>query len=655
MKLKPSLRPAQKLSLSLLLLFLSLVSSSLLLAVPDDLRIVSVNPGTDEVVVLNTATSTTTVATDMAFCYRFNYTPRITAGTTFAAGEAKTFILADLDNGSSDVWLYRGTSGFGNAANIVTGMQYGGPGDIGRTGIARGANLWTGSVAPVPTTYLAVAFTGADAAALPMTGTDWVVQMPTNPVQPPADPSTQLGLLCVADGLSSPLGMRQAADDDRIFIYDQNGKIHILRNGVLEPNLFADLGTLLAFNFSGYDERGLLGFELHPNFPADRRVYTYSSEPASGNADFTVTSSAAHDSVITEWQVGAATPDAVDPATRRIILRVEQPQSNHNGGDIAFGPDGMLYIAFGDGGASKDVGAGHPAEGHGQALSTILGAIARIDPFGNTSANGQYAVPADNPFVGRLGVVPEIYAYGFRNPYRMSFDRLNGDLYTGDVGQNAVEELDLVTAGGNYGWNMKEGSLFYDAGGNTTSTTPFGPVPAGLIDPIAEYPSTGSSVIGGYVVRGGSRPDLEGVYVFGDWRGRIFLYRTATGATEPAIGMPPRSFGLNIKGFGQDATGDVYVMSSDSTRPNGSGKVFRIAPLVEITDIEIDQSNPPDQITLSFNADAANPQVEASPELPMPSWTPVNAVFTPIGGGQFTAEFPAPASNFKLYRIKPTP
>jgi len=625
----------------------------MLFAAPEDLRIVSVNPGTDEVVVLNTATSITTVASTMAFCFRFDYGPRIPAGTTFTPNEKKTFILAGLDDNSSDVWLYRGTSGFGNAANIVSGMQYGGPGDIGRTGIARAANLWTGTVAPVPPAYLPVAFTGADAAALPMTGTDWAVQIPSNPVAPSADPNTQLGLVCVATDLSSPLGMRQAAGDDRIFIYDQNGKIHILRNGVLEPTLFADLGPLLAFNFTGYDERGLLGFELHPNFPADRRVYTYTSEPASGSADFTVTSSASHDSVITEWQVGPS-PDVVDPATRRVILRVEQPQTNHNGGEITFGPDGMLYIAFGDGGASKDIGAGHPPRGHGQDLSTILGSIARIDVFGSTSANGQYAVPADNPFVGTLGVVPEIYAYGFRNPYRMSFDRGTGALYTGDVGQGAVEEVDLVTAGGNYGWNLKEGSLFYDAAANSTSTTPFGPLPAGLIDPIAEYPSSGSSVIGGYVVRGGSRPDLEGAYVFADWRGKIFLYRNGV-ATEPEIGVPPRAFGLNIKGFGQDAVGDVYVMSSDSTRPNGSGKVFRIVPLVEITDVEIDQSNA-DQITLSFTADAsANPRVEASPKLPLPNWTPINAVFTPIGGSSFTADFPAPAVDLMLYRINTTP
>jgi len=634
-------------------LLLSLGLSAMVMAVPDDLRIISVNPGTDEVVVLNTAASTTTVANAMAFCFRFDYGPRIPAGTSFAPNERKTYILSGLDDNSSDVWLYRGTSGFGTAANIVTGMQYGGPADIGRTGLARSANLWTGTVAPVPPVGLAVAFTGADAAAVPMTGTDWIVQTPSNPVAPPADPTTQLGLLCVADGLSSPLGMRQAAGDDRIFIYDQNGKIHIFRDGVLEANLFADLGSLLAFNFTGYDERGLLGFELHPDFPADRRVYTYTSEPASGTADFTVSNQANHHSVITEWSVGAATPDAVDPATRRILMRVEQPQSNHNGGEIAFGPDRLLYIAFGDGGGARDTASGHPPEGHGQSLGTILGAIARIDPFG-TAANGQYAVPADNPFVGQPGVVPEIYAYGFRNPYRMSFDRQTGELYAGDVGQGAVEEVDLVTAGGNYGWNMKEGSLFYDPASNNTSTSPFGPVPAGLIDPIAEYPSSGSSVIGGYVVRGGSRPDLEGAYVFGDWRGRIYLYRNGA-ATQPQIGVPPRSFGLNIKGFGQDAAGDVYVMSSDSTRPNGSGKVFRIGPMVEITDIELDQTMA-DQITLSFQADeSADPQVEGSPELPTPTWTPVNAVFTPIGGGLFTAEFPAPAADFQVYRINASP
>jgi glucose/arabinose dehydrogenase len=193
--------------------------------------------------------------------------------------------------------------------------------------------------------------------------------------------------------------------------------------------------------------------------------------------------------VVAEWTVDPADPNVVDLLSRRELLRIDEPQSNHNGGDMHFGPDGMMYIALGDGGAADDQGAGHSSEGNAQDLNNVLGKILRIDVDGTNSANGKYGVPADNPFVGKPGV-DEIFAYGFRNPYRFSFDRVTGKLYVGDVGQNDVEEIDIVSSGGNYGWRLKKGSFFFDPNADAagfTTTLPVAPVPRDVIEPIAEY------------------------------------------------------------------------------------------------------------------------------------------------------------------------
>ena len=200
--------------------------------------------------------------------------------------------------------------------------------------------------------------------------------------------------------------------------------------------------------------------------------------------------------MVSEWAV--RDPDAkqitVDPASRRVLMRVDKPQFNHNGGELAFGRDKMLYISLGDGGNADDEGPGHVPGGNAQSLAdgNVLGKVLRIDPHGSNSANGQYGIPEDNPFVGAPGA-DEIWAYGFRNPYRFSFDRKSGRLLVADVGQNDIEEVDDVQAGGNYGWAVKEGTFLFEPGGPTVdgSVTANSPgVPAGLSDPIAEYDHT---------------------------------------------------------------------------------------------------------------------------------------------------------------------
>lgn len=401
-------------------------------------------------------------------------------------------------------------------------------------------------------------------------------------------------LQTVASGLSSPVDLVSANDGTgRLFIVEQGGLIRLLKNGAIASTPFLDLSARVLAG----GERGLLGLAFHPGFnepssPGFRKLYTYTSEAVSGAADFSDNSSSDHQSVITEWQVSSANTDTVDTSTRREVMRIDQPQSNHNGGKIAFRPsDGYLYIALGDGGASNDLGAGHtPNLGNGQDINNVLGKILRIDPLnpvatpGRTdppSSNGKYRVPASNPFFGPTAGVDEIFAYGFRNPYRFSFDPVTDRLIAGDVGQGAIEEVDIVEAGKNYGWNRKEGSFLFNPSTGAVSPDP-NPNPA-FVDPVLEYDhDDGISVIGGFVYRGNGVPALRGKYVFGDFlrrgsSGRLF-YGDLDARTihEPRIGINPRSFDGTIKGFGQDAEGELYVLADNGS---GGGRALRIVPI----------------------------------------------------------------------------
>ncbi|MBA2744014.1 MAG: PQQ-dependent sugar dehydrogenase, partial [Chthoniobacterales bacterium] len=296
------------------------------------------------------------------------------------------------------------------------------------------------------------------------------------PAPTPLVPNVAEGLLrievkAIVSGLTAPVDLVAPNDGSgRLLVIGQTGIVTLIQNGNAAGTPFLDVSNRLVTLSPDYDERGLLGFAFHPGFsnpasPGFRKLYTYTSEPVAGQADFTVPNGSAfnHQSVVAEWEVDANNPNVVNVATRREVMRINEPQSNHNGGKLACRPsDRELYIALGDGGAANDVGAGHnPAIGNGQDTSNVLGKILRIDPLnpaltsasnGAASANGKYRVPSSNPFVGKPGV-DEIYAYGFRNPFRFSFDPATDKMIVGDVGQNNVEEIDVVQAGKNYGWN----------------------------------------------------------------------------------------------------------------------------------------------------------------------------------------------------------
>jgi glucose/arabinose dehydrogenase len=298
----------------------------------------------------------------------------------------------------------------------------------------------------------------------------------------PYIPSIQKGTIAVqlkpvATGLSAPLyGINPPGDNSRLFFLEQRGLIRVLQNDVPLPGNALDIQSLVAPPMNpanANDERGLLGLAFHPGYsdPASvgyRTMYTYTSEPLN-SPTFPAPNAAVqnYQNQITEWKVSAADPNVVDPATRRVVMSFGKNAGNHNGGTVAFGPDGYLYLATGDGGNANDVGPSHVEPGgNAQNLGIALGKMLRIDPVSPAltptspdpvSANGQYRIPVGNPFQG-AGHVKETYAYGFRNPYRYSFDTLTGELIVADVGQNNIEEINRVTIGGNYGWAVKEGT-----------------------------------------------------------------------------------------------------------------------------------------------------------------------------------------------------
>jgi glucose/arabinose dehydrogenase len=317
--------------------------------------------------------------------------------------------------------------------------------------------------------------------------------------------------------------------------------------------------------------------------------------------------------VVSEWKMSASNPAQVDPNSRREIISFGKNANNHNGGTIAFNPtrpnEPYLYIALGDGGNARDVGPGHlEPGGNAQNLTTPMGKMLRFDPLNPAltaasanpvSSNGQYRVPLDNPFVGS-SPVPEIYAYGFRNPYRFAFDRATGDLILADVGQGTVEEVNRVTSGGNYGWAIKEGSFLFDrATGEVTVRSPG--MPAGLIDPITGTAGTleydhgdGISITGGFVYRGSAIPELYGMYVFGDLAlrnlpprvdGRLFYADLQTGEIKefllPQFTSGSLPDGLTVHGFGEDAAGELYALVTNTPANGTGGLVLQLAPVPE--------------------------------------------------------------------------
>jgi glucose/arabinose dehydrogenase len=279
-----------------------------------------------------------------------------------------------------------------------------------------------------------------------------------------------IGLALVAEGFTAPVRIVAAPDESgRLFVVDQTGQIRVVaRDGTLLQEPFLDIQDRLIELRQTYDERGLLGLAFHPDYPQNDRFFVYYSAPLREGApqDFD------HTSRISEFRVSPQNPDRADPDSERIILTVDQPQSNHNGGTLLFSPqDGFLYISLGDGGAHNDDAPGHAADwyefisgGNGQDVTqNLLGSILRID----VNIGEPYGIPQDNPFIGREGL-DEIYAYGFRNPYRLSFDRAGEyGLFAVDAGEHLWEEISIIVKGGNYGWNVKEGTHCFDAANPT--------------------------------------------------------------------------------------------------------------------------------------------------------------------------------------------
>jgi len=336
----------------------------------------------------------------------------------------------------------------------------------------------------------------------------------------PASAEVMVKLEPYVTGVNAPLAMVQPAGDDRKFVIEQFGRVRIINaDGEMEAEPFLDIRSLIVPLHGDFDERGLLGLAFHPKFKDNGRFYVAYSAHLNFGADLAKMLWWSHSNVVSEFTVSADDPNVADPKSERIITSTDWPQFNHNGHWIGFGPDGMLYISTGDGGYANDWGIGHNVtEGNGQDLLSPLGKILRVDVDGGQP----YAIPADNPFANRDDALPEIWAYGMRNPWRCSFD-MNGDggLYCGDVQQNSFEEITLVKGGENHGWRAMEGTHCFDY--VNPNEHPKLCEKAGFTMPIIEYNNCtaqpngckGISVTGGYVHRGGGAWD--GKYIFGDW------------------------------------------------------------------------------------------------------------------------------------------
>lgn len=414
---------------------------------------------------------------------------------------------------------------------------------------------------------------------------------------------TRVDIQQVAGAFVSPIGLVAAPDNTgRLFVIDQAGKLWIIdSSGNQLPAPFMDVSSMIVPLNPAYDERGLLGFTFHPQFSSNRKFYIYYQLPARPGGPTPVTSWN-NLSRISEFQASVSNNNVADMTTERILLEMDDPQSNHNGGTVAFGADGYLYISIGDGGSANDVAVGHVddwyaanAGGNGQDVdANLFGNILRID----VNTGSPYGIPADNPFVGLPGK-DEIYAYGFRNPFRMSFDMGgNHDLLAGDAGQVLYEEINLVTKGGNYGWNVKEGKICFNAANNDTAFTTC-PTADNLgktfTDPViiinnAANPKGGRAltVIGGNVYRGNAIPAYQGKYIFGTFGqtgmapdAELFI-ATPAGQNdwnyeEINIVSHANDLGYYLKGFGQDNKGEIYLTLSSNLGPSGTtGKIFKL-------------------------------------------------------------------------------
>ncbi len=417
----------------------------------------------------------------------------------------------------------------------------------------------------------------------------------------PIGNSDSIKLKEVASGLTSPVFLTQApGDNERLFVVDQIGVIRVIKNGELQETPFLDLRNKLVQIQPGYDERGTLGLAFHPDYAQNGRFYVYYSGPLRGPAP----NGFDHTNYVSEFNVTPGNMDVADASSEKILLIDDHPQLNHNAGTLMFGPDRYLYVSIGDGGGADDKDLGHVEDwykknegGNGQDIEKNLqGNILRLD----VDNGSPYGIPSDNPFVDKDGL-DEIYAFGFRNPYRFSFDKLTGMLVAADAGQELYEEVDVVVKGGNYGWNVKEGRHCFNAAdplhplSDCPDTDAWGNI---LIDPVIEFGNSehvpgglGVVVIGGYVYRGVSNViGLGGDYLFGVWSqgdeeksGAIFASHASANSSNwsrrklSISNTSDHELGHYLLGFGQDNAGELYVLTTDNLGPSGNtGKVYRI-------------------------------------------------------------------------------
>ena len=371
-----------------------------------------------------------------------------------------------------------------------------------------------------------------------------------NETPDPPDGTEPVGLQLVASGLSFPLYLTAPEGDARLFVVEKGGTIRIVKDGSLLPIPFLDISSQVSTG----REQGLLGLAFHPQYPTNGRFVVHYTDPAG-------------DTRVSGFRV-SPDPDVADAASEVAILAEDQPFSNHNGGQVLFGPDGYLYIMLGDGGSADDPG------GRGQSLADLLGSILRVEPL----EGGGYAVPADNPFVSTAGARPEIWSYGLRNPWRIAFDAATGDLYIADVGQSRWEEVDVSPSadgagrGLNFGWSVMEGpDCFLPSNCDTLGKN--------LRAPIAHYDhGVGSAVISGAVYRGTRLPELQGLFVYGDFRGGLWsVYYD--GVNPPIVSdLVPNAPNIIAIGIGNPTKSDMYFSLLN-------GSIMRLARVVA-TDAE---------------------------------------------------------------------
>ena len=409
-----------------------------------------------------------------------------------------------------------------------------------------------------------------------------------------AEGKSGVALKLVTTNLTAP-SILTDFDGKRVLVAEQVGPIHLMTpDGQLKP--FADFTSKLKINFGKFDERGVLGLALHPKFAANRKFYVcYSAEKRAG-----VPAAWDHTMNLSEF---TAKGDTADLGTERILLQIDEPYFNHNGGRIAFGPDGFLYLGSGDGGHKNDINKedadkARGPHGNGQDLNTLLGKILRID-VDKPAAGKLYGIPQDNPFA-KGGGLPEIYAWGIRNPWGMSFDRGGQrELFEVEVGQSRWEEVNIIVKGGNYGWNLREGAEWFNPKKELAPLEKpyFDPGNAKFVDPIlvyenvAAFPQTGKgkSVTGGYVYRGKALPQLTGKYIFADWSKHFalpqgVLFAATKGADskwtlaqlEPESHSGP-SIGAFVWAFGEDKDGELYLLTNQTgALGHKSGKIWKL-------------------------------------------------------------------------------